>query len=452
MAYHFVQLYLLIVATLAAVSWGQERLWQAYARQSSAQLVAENPSQAGLLAVVEQQLQTLQREERQRFVQNLAAKSGVDLELFEARDIAGPEMLSQLARGGLAFMSGADGRTWMLKSIPGDGRVLAFRYATPEAKRSLLDWALMFLFYAAIALVLMIWLWPLRRDLRRLERSTMKFGNRNWVFDARVKPGSQVYSLAQAFRRMAERIDSLISSHKDMSNAVSHEIKTPLARMRFEIEMARTAASPEKLAEHLNNINSDIAELNSFVTAALDYAILERAEVALNIAEHDFTLILPAVTESVRRSAPADLEIRCEVQADATRVSCDAYLMETVLRNLLYNAIRYAHKAIVVTFTVLPHGRYSLRVDDDGPGIPEADRQRVFGSFVQLDRPSGTKVGYGLGLAIVKRVVEWHGGTVEVSRSPAGGAAFCVEWPVAHVEPAARGSHRSSYRAQAKGA
>ncbi len=451
MAYHFLQLYLLIVATLAAVSWGQDRLWQAYARQSSAQMVAENPSQAALLAVVEKQLQSLQHEDRQRFVRDLAAKSGADLELFEARDIAGPEMLNQLAKGGLAFMSEADGRTWMLKTIPGDGRVLAFRYAAPVTERSVLDWALAFVFYAAIALVLMIWLWPLRRDLRRLERSTMKFGNRNWAFDAQVKPASQVYPLAQAFRRMAERIDSLISSHKDMSNAVSHEIKTPLARMRFEIEMARTAANPEKLAEHLNNINSDIAELNSFVTAALDYAILERAEVALNIAQHDFTLILPAVTESVRRSAPADLQIRCEVQPDATHVSCDAYLMETVLRNLLYNAIRYARKAIVVTFTIQPHGRYTLRVEDDGPGIPEADRQRVFGSFVQLDRPSGAKVGYGLGLAIVKRVVEWHGGTVEVSQSAAGGASFLIEWPVAQVEPA-RGSHRSSYRAQAKGA
>jgi signal transduction histidine kinase len=192
-----------------------------------------------------------------------------------------------------------------------------------------------------------------------------------------------------------------------MSNAVSHEIKTPLARMRFEIEVARTAANPDKLAEHLNNINTDIAELNAFVTATLDYAILERAEVALNIAEHDFTLILPAVTESVRRSAPPDLDIRCEVPSNATRASCDAHLMETVLRNLLYNAIRYARRQIRVTFTVQPEV-YSLHVDDDGPGIPEADRQRVFGSFVQLGEPSGNKVGYGLGLAIVKRVVEWH--------------------------------------------
>jgi len=428
MAYHFLRLYLLIVVTLAAVSWGQERLLQVYGQQSSDQIVAENPSQTALFSVVEEQLRMLPREQRARFVSDLAVKTKVDLELLDPHDIAGGETLDRLVSGGLELMSEADGRTWMLKGLVDDGRVLAFRYAVRDTQRSPLEWLLAILFYAAIALVLMSWLWPLRRDLRKLEQSTTSFGNRNWAFDADIKPSSQVYPLAQAFRRMAARIDSLISSHKDMSNAVSHEIKTPLARMRFEIEMARTATNPQGLASHLNNINTDIKELNAFVTAALDYAILERAEVALNIAEHDFTFILPAVTESVKRGAPSALDIQCEVQSTAMRVSCDAHLIETVLRNLLYNAMRYARTTIRVTFIIQPDGLYVLCVDDDGPGIPEADRQRVFGSFVQLDRPSGTKVGYGLGLAIVQRVVEWHGGTVAVSQSALGGARFSVEW------------------------
>lgn len=428
MTRHFLQLYLLIVATLAAVSWGEERLWQAYGRQSSAELAADNPSQAAALAVVEAQLRSVAHDERQRFVADLAPQTGVDLELFDRRDIAGGDTLARLARGELALMSANDGRAWLLKRLDDDGRVLAFRYAVADTQRGLLEWLLAFGFYAAIALVIMAWLWPLTRDLRRLERATTNFGNRNWVFDADLKPGSQVRPLAEAFRRMAARIDSLIGSHQDMSNAVSHEIKTPLARMRFEIEMARTAASPDKLAEHMNNINTDIAELNAFVTATLDYAILERAQVALNIAEHDFTLILPAVTESAGRSAPPGLSLRCDVQSSATRVSCDAHLMETVLRNLLYNAMRYAREEIRVTFLVQP-GVYSLHVDDDGPGIPEVDRQRVFGSFVQLEERSGNKVGYGLGLAIVKRVVEWHGGAASVSESALGGARFCIQWP-----------------------
>ena len=428
MARHFLQLYLLIVATLAIASWGQERLVQRYGSQSASEVLAANPSPVAVLALVEEQLRHVPLDQRQRFVAQLARQTGVDLELFDARDLAGQDTLARLERGEPALMN-ADGRAWMLKRLDENGRVLAFRYAVPDTQRGLLEWVLALLFYAAIALVIMAWLWPLTRDLRRLEQATMNFGNRNWAFDAAIKPGSQVQPLAEAFRRMAARIDSLIGSHKDMSHAMSHEIKTPLTRMRFEIEMARTAASPDKLAEHLNNINMDIAELNSFVTATLDYAILERAEVALNVAEHDFTVILPALTESVRRSAPPDLSIRCEVQSDATRVGCDVHLLETVLRNLLYNAIRYAHTQIRVTFVIHPND-YSLHVDDDGPGIPEADRERVFGSFVQLGERKGEKVGYGLGLAIVKRIVEWHGGAVLVRKSDLGGARFSIHWPV----------------------
>lgn len=425
MARHFLQLYLLIVATLLAASWGQERLWQAYGEQDAAQELA----QAAALTVLEEQLRDMPSADRRRHVADIAARTGLDLELFEPQDIAGRDTLARLARGEPAFMSSSGGQTWMLKSVKDDSRVLAFRYDTPDTRRSLLDWTLALVFYAVIALVIMIWLWPLTRDLRRLERSTTRFGDRNWVFDADIRPGSQIHPLAEAFRRMAARIDGLISSHKDMSNAVSHEIKTPLARMRFEIEMARSATNADELAQRLNNINADIAELNTFVAAALDYAILERAEIALNVAAHDFTVVLPAITESVRRSAPSNLNIRCDVANDATAVSCDGHLMETVVKNLLYNALRYARREIRVVFRVEAGGRYSLSAEDDGPGIPEADRKRVFDSFVRLDEPKGSKAGHGLGLAIVKRVIEWHGGEVSVSQSVLGGACFSIRWP-----------------------
>jgi signal transduction histidine kinase len=425
MARHFLPLYLLIVATLAAVSWGQERLWEMYSSKTDVGAVAESRAQAAALALVDEQLHAVPREARRRFVADLAMRTGVDLELFEPRDIAGDDTLARLIRGDVVYMH-AGNKEWLLKRSTSDDRVLAFRFVAPT--RGPLDWALAFIFYATIALVIMAWLWPLTRDLRQLERSTTTFGNRNWTFDARIGARSPIYPLAQAFRRMATRIDSLVGSQKDMSNAMSHEIKTPLARMRFEIEMARNAADSAELARHLNNINIDIAELDAFVTATLDYAILERAEIALNVRQNDLRLLVPAVADSVRRAVRQDLIIRCEVADDATRIPCDAHLMETVLRNLLYNATRYAYSDIRVTFRTRWDRIFELRVDDDGPGIPEPDRHRIFDSFVQLEDPVRRKTGYGLGLAIVKRIIEWHGGNVDVCRSDLGGARFCVTW------------------------
>lgn len=424
MTRHFLQLYVLIVATLAAVSWGQERLWRAYA--AAAGVALEDPAQAALFAVVEDHLLQTPRAERDAAVAGLKARTGVDLELFALDDVAGDEALARLARGEAAFMSAAGGERWLLRRF--DDQVLAFRHAPIENRRTAFEWALALSFYAAIALVLMIWLWPLTRDLRKLERATLRFGDRNWTFDADVGPRSQVYPLAQAFRRMASRIDALIQSHRDLSNAMSHEIKTPLARMRFEVEAARGAASAGQLGARLDNIDSDISELDAFVTAMLDYAILERAEVALNIGEHDFAAILPAVIAAVRRGVRPELEFECDVDRGASGVVCDAHLMETVLRNLLYNASRYAARRIRVTFRLPERDGYALTVEDDGPGIREEDRERVFGSFVQLDPPAGAKSGFGLGLAIVKRIMEWHGGTVSVQRSTLGGAKFTTAW------------------------
>jgi two-component system, OmpR family, sensor kinase len=422
MTRHFLTLYLSIVIVLAAVSWGQERLWQSYGGGAQSEL-----PQANVLKLLDGQLQAVPREQRADLVANAARDTGLDLELLEPQDVAGAAAIGGLANGKPVLMDGADGRSWVLQRVEQDDRVLAFRFEN-QPQRGLPDWILAFVFYTAIALVIMMWLWPMTRDLSTLERSTVRFGDRNWSFDAVIAQRSPVYPLAAAFRRMAARIDGLIGSHKDMSNALSHEIKTPLARMLFEIELARVAADPAALQRHLDHLNTDITELNAFVTATLEYAVLERAEVALNIATHDFTAIVPAVTESVKRGARADLDFHCEVSSEAKAVVCDVHLIETVLRNLLYNAIRYANRQIRVSFRMVDQQRYLLCVDDDGPGIPEVDRERVFGSFVQLGRPAGQKAGFGLGLAIVQRIVEWHGGTARVERSPLGGASFVIDW------------------------
>jgi len=152
-------------------------------------------------------------------------------------------------------MRSSTGDSWVLKRID-DAHVLALKSPEPAGQKGPLEWGLTIMFYALIALVLMFWIWPLTRDLRVLEKAAAQYGNRNWRFDAGIKPHSQIYPLAQTFRRMAARIDGLIASHKDMSNAVSHEIKTPLSRMQFEIELAQQAHSMAEVKASLANFKT----------------------------------------------------------------------------------------------------------------------------------------------------------------------------------------------------
>jgi two-component system, OmpR family, sensor kinase len=424
MARHFLGLYLLIVLTLAVVSWGQDRLLQAYSKPDT----ADEKSTAAVSAVLADRLREVPPASWKSEVGGIAARTGLDMEIYAPDEIAGQDTLERLSRGENAYMRSSAGDSWILRRL-GSGQVLALKSPEPSGQRSPLEWTFTILFYAVIALVLMFWIWPLTRDLRALEKAAAQYGNRNWHFTAQIRPHSQIYPLAETFRRMAARIDGLIASHKDMSNAVSHEIRTPLSRMQFEIELAQQATSVEEVRRSLTHVKTDIAAINDLVAATLSYAILERADVTLNVNSHNLTTLIPAIAESVARDARPDMHIRVDVDSSATAIRCDVHLMETVLKNLLYNATRYAKHSIVVTFATV-NGVNQLFVDDDGPGIPEADRHRVFDSFVQLERTAGRKTGFGLGLAIVKRAVEWHGGEVSVTESPAGGARFRVAWPV----------------------
>ncbi len=419
---HFLGLYLLIVATLAAVSWGQDRLLQTYSKPDP----ADDRSTAVAMAALGGELRSLPPDKWRGRVAAMGADYGVDMELFTTADIVGRETLDNLKAGNVAHMRASAGQSWTLKQLSGD-YVLALKSMEPQTRRSGLEWAITGLFYAAIALVIMIWIWPLRRDLRILERSASRYGDRNWRFDAAIGPHSQIFPLADTFRKMAVRIDGLIASHKEMSNAVSHEIKTPLARMQFEIELAQQSTDMAEIRRGFSNIKSDVGAINDLITATMDYAILERADVSLNFGEHNFAALIPAIVDTVGRERP-DIRVQSDVQGDAENVTCDIYLLETVLRNLLYNAIRYARSEVRVTF-VARDDENRLVVEDDGPGIPEKDRIRVFESFVQLERPIVRRSGFGLGLAIVKRAIEWHGGSVAVSESSLGGARFSASWP-----------------------
>jgi two-component system, OmpR family, sensor kinase len=423
MARHFFALYLSIVVTLAAVSWGEDRLLQIYGVQDA----GVDRALPTTMAALESELRTRPETEWRAVLREIAMQSGANIDLFARRDIAGPATLEELDRGEIAYLRAAAGESWALKRLD-DRYVLAYRYSETEPRRGPLEWLITLLFYAAIALVVMIWLWPLTRDLRILEHAAARFGDKNWSFDVPIKPRSQIYKLAETFRRMAARIDALIVSHKEMSNAVSHEIRTPLARMQFEIESAEQTQDLAQVRASLTHLKADIAEINDLVSATLNYAILERADMSLNIGTHNFTTLVPAIAEYVRRDAHREIRVHADVQGDTDHVVCDVHLMEAVMKNLLYNAARFARRDVRVTFVGHP-AVTQLIVDDDGPGIPEKDRKRVFESFVQLDSVEGRKAGFGLGLAIVKRTLEWHGGEVRIAQSPLGGARICATWP-----------------------
>jgi len=288
------------------------------------------------------------------------------------------------------------------------------------------------LFVALILCMLaLIVVWPYAKKLRRIRIAAEAFGNGQLDARANLPPRSSLAHLANAFNSMANRIQDLIRSHKELTHSVSHELRTPLARLRFSMEMVASADEPDKREKHLEGMRRDVDELDLLVSELLTYARLDKSyrprmeQIDLGTWLTDLAAVLEA------ENSKADIECRPSSPNPEVPMLASPQFLERALRNLVQNAVRHTNSRIRITLMAVDD-KAIIHVDDDGPGIPLADRQRIFEPFVQLDAHNNPDLpGYGLGLSIVHRVAKWHGGSVTVSEAPIGGARLSLILPIA---------------------
>jgi signal transduction histidine kinase len=288
---------------------------------------------------------------------------------------------------------------------------------------------MMLAFSILVALAVLIWVYPLWRDLKTLDHSTSAFGQGDFTERASTGKHSVLHRLASSFNAMADRIQGLISSHQELTNSVSHELRTPIARLRFGMEMLQDSTGEDDRNRFIEGMNSDIDELDQLVAELLTYARFDRDKPEIEFQRQE---IYPWLNDVIRQSkiGKEQLTIDFEIQGQNLKhARFDPLLMTRALGNLLQNAKRYAQSEIKVVVSN-DNGYFQLSVDDDGPGIPEQQREQIFDAFKRLDasRDRGTG-GFGLGLSITQRICQWHGGEIAVEDSPLGGARFVVRWP-----------------------
>lgn len=279
------------------------------------------------------------------------------------------------------------------------------------------------LFYLSIFFFVGVWLRPLLHDLNRISEAAREFAGDYRRPIQVLEDTSSLHELAANLEDMSTRIRNLIQNQKELTSALSHEMRTPLTRIKFAIAVIQDRVDA---SEELQSINQDVQEIDDLITTMLNYARLDHHD-----TKADFQLIPPDewVQEIVGkfRAAHNDLQIDC--QALSVQIRMDPYLMELALSNLLVNACRYARSQVSVRISG-DQGRNELSVEDDGPGIPVAERQQVFRAFTRLDTSRNRSTGgYGLGLAIVARIAMLHGGVASAHESPSGGARLVVSWP-----------------------
>jgi signal transduction histidine kinase len=282
------------------------------------------------------------------------------------------------------------------------------------------------LFYLSILLIVGLWLRPLFKDLRVLTEASQKFAADYREPLSTAARTTQLTRLATNLDDMSGRISHLIQSQKELAAALSHEMRTPLARIRFALAVIGNQVDASAQAQ-LRDVNTDVEQIDKLIANMLDYARLDHPGVETkwqNIA------LEPWLQHVVSVYGARDKTVRVISGNDLTEVWMEPRLMELALSNLVANAYRYAKSRVSVTVDQRA-GYFRIFVEDDGEGIPESLRDRVFRAFTRLDTARNRDTGgFGLGLAIVARVAALHRGSVSVGSSETlGGAKFVLKWP-----------------------
>jgi signal transduction histidine kinase len=357
------------------------------------------------------------RGDQARRVEELAETLGIGAALFDAEGDRLAEAgrfapLPDLDRGGSHLAGGPRHDAVLLKLA--DGRWLSLRMPPPPHRHGGF-----FASLALLAVLLALAAWPLARSLaRRIEALTARvdaFGSGELSARAPVHGKDEVARLAERFNAAAERIEALVSTQRTLLASASHALRSPLARLRVATELltAAPAPDPERAAALRDQLAHEVTLLDAAVEELLAVSRLE-----LGAAER-------APVDLLALAAEEGARVGADVSGAPTTVVGDARSLRHLLRNLVENAKRHAGDGIEVSVAPDEAGGGRITVADRGPGIPDAERERIFEPFVTGHGGEGV----GLGLAIVRQIARHHGGEARAHAREGGGTRFEILLP-----------------------
>lgn len=367
---------------------------------------------------------------REAQLEALRPHYGLTLSLVEADQLnLNEQEKAELAQDLLVIR---DDYTQFISNIDGGSQLLSIKLP-PEPSLMPFYIAGAYLMLAVLlGIVLYFWVRPHWRDLEKLRLAAERFGDNDLSVRIQLSKRSNIRDLAGHFNLMAARIEGLIANQRELTNAVSHELRTPIARLSFELDQLKQQPDASQNRELIADMYADLGELEEMVSELLTYASLERGATVITRENIQAANWLDSVVGSVALEAEAAGVQLLIVDCRVDEVRIEPRFMARAVINLLRNAIRYAEQRVEVSLVRIGD-QYEVQVNDDGPGVPLAGREKIFEPFSRLDASRDRRTGgFGLGLALVRRVSQSHGGQVEVGDSPWGGASFRMTW--AHLD------------------
>lgn len=253
--------------------------------------------------------------------------------------------------------------------------------------------------------------------LERLQGSVEAWGEGQLSTRVAVEGQDEVARLAASFNQSAARIEALVRSQKSLLANASHELRSPLARIRMAVELMQDQAAPAIRDE----LKRNVAELDQLIDEVL---LASRLDAVGSAARTDEDTDVAAIVAEECAAVGATFDTA------PVHLHGDPRLLRRMVRNLLENARRYGGGSAVAVHVRAAGGALQLDVCDSGPGIRESERERIFEPFYRVPGASETAGGVGLGLSLVRQIAAHHGGTVHCLENPEGGCCFRVTLPL----------------------
>ena len=348
--------------------------------------------------------------------------------LARARELAGAGSGSRAARS----VAGPSGERYLLFIPIEGGEPRRGRRPAPPPP----TWLLVLIGAGASLAVSGMLAWYLARPIRSLR----------WAFrsaaqgrlETRVRPlmrgrRDEIADLGEDFDQMAQQLQKLVGAQRRLLHDVSHELRSPLARLQAAIGLVRQ--SPEKLEASLDRIEREVARLDELVGEVLTLARLESGASGARAQPVDFSELVADVAEDARFEAEAAKRRLSYEAIAAARVRGSAELLHRAVENVVRNAVKYTAEGSCVEIELSADAgtagasKAVLVVADRGPGIPPEELERIFEPFYRV--AGDTAKGFGLGLAIAQRAIASHGGVIRAQNRPDGGLRLEIELPLA---------------------
>jgi signal transduction histidine kinase len=277
--------------------------------------------------------------------------------------------------------------------------------------------------------------WYLSRPIRSLRDAigAAAHGNLDVRVAGRVGPGAgELADLGRDFDRMVERLDALIKGQRRLLHDVSHELRSPLARIQAAIGLAHQ--QPDQSGAAMQRIERESMRMDKLIGELLAIARLQAGFTGAMDDDIDLNELMGAIVEDARFEAQSKGHpVEWKNLAGEVQVRGNVELLRRAIENVIRNAIKYSFegRSVAIELRMAPQRESAvIAVRDSGPGVPEPDLEAVFEPFFRA-LAAGSHEGHGLGLAIAKRVVLAHGGRIRANNVPAGGLCVEIELPVA---------------------